>query len=190
MTIQTDTCVSVAGPDIQTACVSLLALLDHGVCDKWRASLFSKTLESPDEAVRVMAVRAFPLLLHHLGNSHHNLISTVLLYVQIRCTLTPLEDRFFHFHFWVSCSSRLEDSSEQVKREFARTVGQLSCLKSDTSHLSASQSSSELLCQTLSLASEHAGTTFPSLRATFVNPFLKLLTHQSPSSIKQGTLIC
>lgn len=73
-------CVSVAAPDIQAACMSLLALLRHGVCDKWRANVLSTALGSPDEVVRVTAVRAFPLLLHHLGNSHHNLISSALLY--------------------------------------------------------------------------------------------------------------
>lgn len=78
----TSDCVSVAAPDIQAACISLLALLCHGVCDKWRANVLSMTLESPDEAVRVAAVRAFPLLLHHLGNSHHSLISSALLYGQ------------------------------------------------------------------------------------------------------------
>lgn len=96
----------------------------------------------------------------------------------------------FGFHFYLmSSSSRLEDSSEQVKRELARAVGQLSCLQSDTAHLSGIQSSSDLLCQTLSLASEHAGTTLPSLRASFVKPFLPLLAQQSPSSVKQGILI-
>lgn len=95
----------------------------------------------------------------------------------------------FGFHFYLmSFSSRLEDSSE-VKRELARVVGQLSCLQSDTSHLSSIQSSSELLCQTLDLASEHAGTSIPSLRPSFVKPFLPLLAQQSPSTVKQGILI-
>lgn len=179
--------MSVAAPDIQVACVSLLALLCRGVCDKWRASVLSKALESTNESVRVTAVRAFPLLLHHLGNSHYNLISTALLYVQIRWTFTPVEDHFIFI--WVSCSSRLEDSSEQVKRELAKTVGQLSCLQSDTSQLSTSPCSSELLSQTLCLASEHAGATVASLRASFVKPFLTLLMCQSPSSVKQGILI-
>uniref|UniRef100_H3DQ41 Serine/threonine-protein kinase ATR n=1 Tax=Tetraodon nigroviridis TaxID=99883 RepID=H3DQ41_TETNG len=83
---------------------------------------------------------------------------------------------------------RLEDSSEQVKRELARVVGQLSCLQSDASHLGGIQSSSELLCQTISLASEHAETTIPSLGASFVKPFLPLLAQQSPSSVKQAFL--
>lgn len=86
----------------------------------------------------------------------------------------------------MSFSSRLEDSSEQVKRELAGVVGQLSCLQSDTSHLSGVQSCSELFCQTLGLASEHAGTSIPCLGASFVKPFLPLLAQQSPSSVKQG----
>lgn len=94
----------------------------------------------------------------------------------------------FDFYFMSSCS-RLEDSSEQVKRELARVVGQLSCLQSDASHLGGIQSSSELLCQTISLASEHAETTIPSLGASFVKPFLPLLAQQSPSSVKQGICI-
>lgn len=76
-----------------------------------------------------------------------------------------------------------------MKRELAGTVGQLSCLQSDTSHLSTSPCSSELLSQTLCLASEHAEATFASLRASFVKPFLTLLLCQSPSSVKQGILI-
>lgn len=90
-------CVSVAGPDIQAACVSLLALLSHGVCDKWRAFVLSKSLESPDEVVRVAAVRAFPLLLHHLGNSHRNLVGAALLYARTGCAWTPSEG-----HAWFS----------------------------------------------------------------------------------------
>lgn len=76
-----------------------------------------------------------------------------------------------------------------MKRELAGTVGQLSCLQSDTSHLSTSPCTSELLSQTLCLASEHVGATFDSLRASFVKPYLTLLTSQSPSSVKQGILI-
>lgn len=76
-----------------------------------------------------------------------------------------------------------------MKRELAGSVGQLSCLQSDTSHLSTSPCSSELLSQTLCLASEHAGATFASLRPSFVKPYLTLLICQSPSSVKQGILI-
>lgn len=70
-------------PEIQADCVSLLALLRRGVCETWRVCAFSKTLQSPDEVVRAAAVRAFPLLLHHLGNTQHNLISTTLLYAHL-----------------------------------------------------------------------------------------------------------
>lgn len=66
-------------PKIQADCVSLLALLRRGVCETWRVFVFSKTLQSSDEVVRAAAVRAFPLFLHHLGNAHHNLISSTLL---------------------------------------------------------------------------------------------------------------
>uniref|UniRef100_A0A8C3AR75 Serine/threonine-protein kinase ATR n=1 Tax=Cyclopterus lumpus TaxID=8103 RepID=A0A8C3AR75_CYCLU len=55
--------------EIQADCVSLLALLRRGVCEAWRLCVFSTALLSPDEAVRAAAVEAFPLLLHHLGNS-------------------------------------------------------------------------------------------------------------------------
>lgn len=70
-------------PEIQADCVSLLALLRCGVCETWRVCVFSKTLQSPDEAVRAAAVRAFPLLLHHLGKTHHSLIGTTLLYAHV-----------------------------------------------------------------------------------------------------------
>ncbi|XP_045917946.1 serine/threonine-protein kinase ATR isoform X1 [Micropterus dolomieu] len=154
-------------PKIQADCVSLLALLRRGVCETWRVFVFSKTLQSPDEVVRAAAVRAFPLFLHHLGNAHHNLISSTLL-------------------------SRLEDSSEQVKKELAGIIGQLSCIQSELSKLSDTRTESthrpEILCHQLNLATEHAGKTFPSLRATFIKPFLPLLRQQAPSSVKQAFL--
>ncbi|KAL7381001.1 hypothetical protein ABVT39_026873 [Epinephelus coioides] len=154
-------------PEIQADCVSLLALLRRGVCETWRVCVFSKTLQSPDEVVRAAAVRAFPLLLHHLGKSHHNLISTALL-------------------------PRLEDSSEQVKKELARVIGQLSCIQSELSQLSDTHTESthpsEGLCHQLSLAAEHAGNSPPSLRASVVRPFLPLLKQQAPSSVKQAFL--
>ncbi|XP_049917731.1 serine/threonine-protein kinase ATR [Epinephelus moara] len=154
-------------PEIQADCVSLLALLRRGVCETWRVCVFSKTLQSPDEVVRAAAVRAFPLLLHHLGKSHHSLISTALL-------------------------PRLEDSSEQVKKELARVIGQLSCIQSELSQLSDTRTESthpsERLCHQLSLAAEHAGSSPPCLRASVVRPFLPLLKQQAPSSVKQAFL--
>uniref|UniRef100_UPI0037E75C66 serine/threonine-protein kinase ATR n=1 Tax=Semicossyphus pulcher TaxID=241346 RepID=UPI0037E75C66 len=154
-------------PELQADCVSLLALLRRGVCETWRVCVFSKSLQSPDEAVRAAAVRAFPLLLHHLGNTHHNLISTTLL-------------------------SRLEDSSEQVKAELARISGQLSCIQAELSQLRDVHTDTahppESLCNQLSLAVEHAGNISPSLRATAVRPFLPLLGPQAPSRVKQAFL--
>ncbi|XP_071354256.1 serine/threonine-protein kinase ATR [Trachinotus anak] len=154
-------------PEVQVDCVSLLAVLRHGVCETWRMCVLSKALQSPDEVVRAAAVRAFPLLLHHLGNAHHNLISGTLL-------------------------SRLDDSSEQVKKELARTIGQLSCIQSELSLLSETNAESintpKILCFHLTLAAEHAGNAFPSLRATVVRPFLPLLRQQAPSSVKQAFL--
>uniref|UniRef100_A0A8D0AT17 Serine/threonine-protein kinase ATR n=1 Tax=Sander lucioperca TaxID=283035 RepID=A0A8D0AT17_SANLU len=150
-----------------SVCVSLLALLHGGVCETWRVCVFTKTLLSPDELVRAAAIKAFPLLLHHLGNSHHNLISTTLL-------------------------PRLEDSSEQVMKELARIIGQLSCIQSELSQLSDTHTEStchpEILCHQLSLATEHAGNTIPSIRAAVVKPFLPLLKKQAPSSVKQAFL--
>ncbi|XP_062295726.1 serine/threonine-protein kinase ATR [Scomber scombrus] len=154
-------------PDVQADCVWLLALLRHGVYEKWRVSLFSKALKSGDETVRAAAVRAFPLLLHHLGSEHHNLIRTTLL-------------------------PTLQDSSERVKEELARIVGQLSCIQSELSKLSDTHIEvtplPEMLCRRLSLATEHAGNTMPSLRTFVVRPFLPLLTQQTPSTVKQAFL--
>ncbi|XP_056250377.1 serine/threonine-protein kinase ATR [Seriola aureovittata] len=154
-------------PEVQVDCVSLLAILRRGVCETWRVCVFSKALQSPDEVVRAAAVRAFPVLLHHLGNTHHSLISSTLL-------------------------STLEDSSEQVKKELARSIGQLSCIQSGVSLLSDAQAESpclpRILSLRLSLATEHAGNALPSLRATFVRPFLPLLRQQAPSSVKQAFL--
>lgn len=70
-------------PEVQADCVSLLALLPGAVCEAWRSLLFTKTLQSPEEAVRAATVKAFPLLLHHLGAAHHSLIGTTLLYVPL-----------------------------------------------------------------------------------------------------------
>uniref|UniRef100_A0A7N8WRQ2 Serine/threonine-protein kinase ATR n=1 Tax=Mastacembelus armatus TaxID=205130 RepID=A0A7N8WRQ2_9TELE len=154
-------------PEVQADCVSLLALLHRGVCEMWRVCVFSKALQSTDEVVRAAAVRAFPRLLHHLGNTHHSLISTTLL-------------------------SRLEDSSVQVKKELARIIGQLSCIQSELSHLTVNYTESisppKILCLHLGLAAEHAGNTAPSLRASVVKPFLQLLRQQEPSIIKQAFL--
>ncbi|XP_010789140.1 serine/threonine-protein kinase ATR-like, partial [Notothenia coriiceps] len=87
---------------------------------------------------------------------------------------------------------RLEDGSETVKKELARIIGQLSCIQSDLSQLSDTQTRStpapEILCHKLSLAAEHAGNTLPSLKATVVKPFLPLLEPQAPSSVKQAFL--
>uniref|UniRef100_A0A7N8YNC1 Serine/threonine-protein kinase ATR n=1 Tax=Mastacembelus armatus TaxID=205130 RepID=A0A7N8YNC1_9TELE len=152
--------------EVQADCVSLLALLHRGVCEMWRVCVFSKALQSTDEVVRAAAVRAFPRLLHHLGNTHHSLISTTL--------------------------SRLEDSSVQVKKELARIIGQLSCIQSELSHLTVNYTESisppKILCLHLGLAAEHAGNTAPSLRASVVKPFLQLLRQQEPSIIKQAFL--
>ncbi|XP_067335525.1 serine/threonine-protein kinase ATR isoform X2 [Channa argus] len=154
-------------PEIQAASVSLLALLHRGVCETWRVCVFSKALQSPDEVLRAAAVRACPILLHNLGNTHHNLISTTLL-------------------------SRLEDSSEQVKTELARIIGQLSCIQSELSHLSVTHTQPtclpKILCLSICLSTEHAGNTFPSLGLSVVRPFLPMLRQQSPSSVKQAFL--
>lgn len=98
---------------------------------------------------------------------------------------------------WHICSPRLEDSSEQVKKELARIVGHLSCIQSELSHLSVTHTEStclhKILCLCLSLATEHAGNTFSSLRASVIRPFLPLLRQQAPSSVKQGIwgfLVC
>lgn len=84
----------------------------------------------------------------------------------------------------------LQDSSEQVKKELARIVGQLSCIQSDLSKLTNTHTEasrpSEMLCCHLSLAAEHTGNVVPSLRASVVKPFLPLLTQQTPSTVKLG----
>uniref|UniRef100_A0A3P8SXK1 Serine/threonine-protein kinase ATR n=1 Tax=Amphiprion percula TaxID=161767 RepID=A0A3P8SXK1_AMPPE len=147
-------------PEVQADCVSLQAFLHRGVCETWRVFVFSKALDSQDEYVRAAAVRVFPLLLHQLGNNHHN--------------------------------SRLEDSSEQVKKELARIIGQLSCIQSELSKLSDVHTEStclpKILCLRQSLATEHAGKAVPSLRTSVVKPFLPLLGPEAPSSVKQAFL--
>ncbi|XP_074547648.1 serine/threonine-protein kinase ATR [Halichoeres trimaculatus] len=152
-----------SSPELKTDCLSLLALLPCGVYETWRESVFSKSLQSPHEVVRAMVVRAFPLLLHHLRKSQHDLIGTALL-------------------------SRLEDASELVKKELASIIGQLSCIQSELSQLSVSSHCPKMLCHQLSLAAKHDGNTCPSLRASFVRPFLPLLGQQAPSVVKQAFL--
>ncbi|TKS86882.1 Serine/threonine-protein kinase atr [Collichthys lucidus] len=155
-------------PEIQADCVSLMGLLRGGVCETWRLCVFSKALQSPHEAVRAAAVRAFPLLLHRLGSTNPDLLpGTTLL-------------------------SRMEDGSEQVKKELARIIGQLSCIQSKLSQLGDTHAESarppRILCHQLSLAAEHAGNACPSLKATTVKPFLPLLRQEAPSSVKQAFL--
>ncbi|KAM6912554.1 serine/threonine-protein kinase ATR isoform 1-T1 [Xenentodon cancila] len=154
-------------PEVQAECVSLLAFLHHGVCDTWRVCVFTKMLQSQEEVVRAAAVRVFPILLHHLGNSHHNLVGNTL-------------------------PSMLEDRSEQVKMELARIVGHLSCIQSELSEFSDIKSESadlqKIICLRCSLSTEHAGKPAPSLKASVVRPFLTLLGPQAPSSVKQGFL--
>lgn len=88
----------------------------------------------------------------------------------------------------------MEDNSEQVKKELARIIGQLSCIQSELSQLSDTRTESarppQILCHQLSLAAEHAGNTCPSLEATIVKPFLPLLRQEAPSSVKQGIFSC
>ncbi|TKS86901.1 Serine/threonine-protein kinase atr [Collichthys lucidus] len=155
-------------PEIQADCVSLMGLLRGGVCKTWRLCVFSKALHSPHEAVRAAAVRAFPLLLHRLESTNPDLLpGTTLL-------------------------SRMEDGSEQVKKELARIIGQLSCIQSKLSQLGDTHAESahppRILCHQLSLAAEHAGNACPSLKATTVKPFLPLLRQEAPSSVKQAFL--
>eukprot|EP00064_Thunnus_orientalis_P014791 superscaffoldBa00002629_g14838 len=89
-------------------------------------------------------------------------------------------------------SATNSDSSEQVKKELARIVGQLSCIQSELSKLSDTHIEAthppEILCRRVSLATEHAGNAVPSLRASAVKPFLPLLTQQAPSTVKQAFL--
>lgn len=75
-----------------------------------------------------------------------------------------------------------------MKRELARIVDQLSCIRSESSRLTHTESAPDILCHKLSLASEHAGNSPASLRPSFVKPFLQLLKKQAPSSVKQGIL--
>lgn len=92
-----------------------------------------------------------------------------------------------------NCSSKLEDSSEQVKKELARIIGQLSCLQSELSSLSDIHTDStglpKILCLSCSLEADHAGKAVPSLKASVVRPFLPLLRPQAPSTVKQGTFL-
>uniref|UniRef100_A0AAV2JJ36 Serine/threonine-protein kinase ATR n=1 Tax=Knipowitschia caucasica TaxID=637954 RepID=A0AAV2JJ36_KNICA len=153
-------------PEVQVGCISLLALLRQGVCESWRALVFSNALKSKEDSVRAAAVKAFPLLLHHLGRTHHSLINSTLLL-------------------------RLDDSSVQVKQELCRIVGHLSCIQSEVSELSDTnvepQCLSSSVCHRLCLATKHTENT-TLLNASFVQPFLPLLEQYIPSSIKLAFL--
>uniref|UniRef100_A0A3B4AQY2 Serine/threonine-protein kinase ATR n=1 Tax=Periophthalmus magnuspinnatus TaxID=409849 RepID=A0A3B4AQY2_9GOBI len=154
-------------PEVQIDCLSLLALVRQGVCDSWRALVFSNSLKSPEDSVRAAAVRAFPLLLHHLGSSHYNLIKSSLL--------------------------RLEDSSVQVKQELSRIVGHLSCIQSEVSELSDTNTShcpSSISCHRICLSDKHKGYTGELLKASFVQPFLPLLQQQAPTFLEALPHLC
>ncbi len=132
----------------------------------------------------------------HTGNvlPHFGVIVSSFVYDLIVLILKKQLKTFYDAHgvHFTICSPGLEDSSEQVKKELARSIGQLSCIQSELSQLSDTHTEStrlpEILCHQLSLAAEHAGNTFPSLRATVVRPFLTLLRQEAPSSVKQGIL--
>ncbi|XP_077417783.1 serine/threonine-protein kinase ATR isoform X2 [Vanacampus margaritifer] len=151
--------------EVQAQCVSLLARLHGGVCEAWRAFVFSAALQGRDEALKEAAVRAVPLLLHKLEDSRRNRITTTALY------------------------PRLADGSENVLRELARIVGHLSCIQSGLSWLSDdADHPEELMCLGLCLTAEHPGGAPPSLTPSFVKPFLPLLGPQAPSSVKNAFL--
>ncbi|XP_049596564.1 serine/threonine-protein kinase ATR [Syngnathus scovelli] len=153
--------------EVQAQCVSLLARLHGGVCVAWRAFVFSAALRGHDEALKVAAIRALPLLLRHVEASRHDLITTTALY------------------------PRLEDGSENVLRELAGIVGHLSCVQSGLSLLRVRDNADhpeELVCLGLFLTTEHPGGPPPTLTASFVKPFLPLLGPQAPSSVKQAFL--
>ncbi|XP_072313429.1 serine/threonine-protein kinase ATR [Eucyclogobius newberryi] len=152
-------------PEVQIDCISLLAVLRQGVCESWRALVFTNALTSPEDSVRAAAVGAFPLLLHHLGRTHYGLITSTLLL-------------------------RLEDSSVQVKQELSRIVGHLSCIQSEVSELSDTNvESPSIACHRLCLATRHKENTASAfLKASFVRPFLPLLQRQAPSSVKLAFL--
>ncbi|MEQ2307392.1 hypothetical protein AMECASPLE_017722, partial [Ameca splendens] len=153
--------------EVQADCVSLLAFLRPGMCESWRVCIFTNALRSQDEAVRARTIKVFPVLLHHLGPSHRNLISSALL-------------------------SLLEDKSEQVKVELARIVGQLSCIQSELSKLCDSNEDSmclpKVLCLRWSLVTEHAENKVPSLKASIIKPFLTLFRPQAASCVKLAFL--
>ncbi|XP_014835118.1 PREDICTED: serine/threonine-protein kinase ATR isoform X1 [Poecilia mexicana] len=153
--------------EVQADCVSLLAFLRRGVCDGWRVCIFGNALRSQGEAVRATAVEVFPILLHQLGPSHHDLISTALL-------------------------SLLEDESERVKVALARIVGHLSCVQSELSKLCDSNVAGtcrpRVLCLRWSLAAQHTGNKAPSLKAAVVKPFIALLRPQAASCVKLAFL--
>ncbi|XP_068194787.1 serine/threonine-protein kinase ATR [Antennarius striatus] len=153
-------------PALQADFVSLLARLGGGVCEAWRACVFSKALQSSDEAVRAAAVRALPLLLHHLERKHHHHINKTLL-------------------------ARMDDPSDRVKTELAGIIGHMFCIQSERSQLTETHTESgchpKLLCHRFGLAAEHAGNTPPPLKATVVTPFLPLL-QQAASCVKHAFL--
>ncbi|KAJ0008617.1 hypothetical protein NQD34_016032 [Periophthalmus magnuspinnatus] len=86
---------------------------------------------------------------------------------------------------------RLEDSSAQVKQELSRIVGHLSCIQSEVSELSDTNTShcpSSISCHRICLSDKHKGYTGELLKASFVQPFLPLLQQQAPSSVKLAFL--
>ncbi|XP_055785850.1 serine/threonine-protein kinase ATR isoform X2 [Salvelinus fontinalis] len=153
-------------PQVQAECVLLLSLLRGDVCVSWRVSVCSQALESPHEVVRASAVRSFPLLLHHVGHTHHNLTHTTLMSV-------------------------LEDSSEQVRAELAGISGQLTCVLSGSSKLNVNHKEPlplpMILCSRLGLAAEHAGKGTP-IGASVIKPVLPLLRPSSSSVAKRAFL--
>nr|XP_046179436.1 serine/threonine-protein kinase ATR [Oncorhynchus gorbuscha] len=153
-------------PQVQAECVLLLSLLREDVCVSWRVSVCSQALESPHEVVRASAVRSFPLLLHHVGHTHHNLTHSTLMSV-------------------------LEDSSDHVRAELAGISGQLTCVLSGSSKLNVNNKEPlplpMILCSRLGLAAEHVGKGTP-IGASVIKPVLPLLRPSSSSVAKRAFL--
>ncbi|PIO33110.1 hypothetical protein AB205_0004320, partial [Aquarana catesbeiana] len=147
-------------PKIQSQLVFLLSLFPITTLPEWRLKVYHWLLESPHEIVRAQCVKGFPILKHHVNEE----------------AISPIPK---------SLLDHLNDTSELVRKEFANAMSKLAFGLSIDHHVhtSAMEPEGDLISSTLRV------TILPPpapsvIGASVFKPFLSLLDHRTPSSVK------
>ncbi|XP_075058037.1 serine/threonine-protein kinase ATR [Mixophyes fleayi] len=150
-------------PNIESQFVFLLSLFTKLIIPDWRLAVYQWSLESPHEIVRASCVKGFPILKHYVNQEACSPIPKTLL-------------------------DHLNDDSELVRTEFAKSISKLACGLTIGFEVynSAKVPPTEcgLLCSNLRVAllppSGHG------IGASVFKPFLSLLNRRMPSSVKMA----